>query len=178
MFTFLPKPYKSEVLKEHRMRVALVFLGLLIAVMILGAVLTLPTFLATFSQRSSMTRELARVQNELSVEKGVEIGAEVKAIKARLSVLSAKASRKPVIIVLEELLAQPRPGLSITGISMRREGDKGIIAVQGTADTREHLVAFSKGLQGEPAFSKVDLPVSSLAKGKDISFTIRIESTF
>jgi hypothetical protein len=178
MFTFLPKPYKSEVLREHRMRVVIVCLGLVIVAMFSGAVLTLPTFVATRSEVRSMEQDKVRIQADAGSEKGAQVTAEVRSVKARLAILSAKAVRKPVVSVLEKVLAQPRPGVSIIGISMRREADKGFIVLRGVADTRADLVAFSNGLQGEPSFSKVDLPVSSLAKGTDIAFTIRIESSF
>jgi hypothetical protein len=178
MFTFLPQPYKSEVLREHHRRVVIVCLGLVIVAMLSGAILTTPTFVATNSQRKSMADDKARLQAEAGSEKGAEVTAEVRTIKARLAILSAKSARKPIVSVFEKVLAQPRPGISIIGLSLSRGAEKGGIIVQGVAETRADLVAFSKGLQGEPSFSRVDLPVSSLAKGTDISFTIRIESAF
>jgi hypothetical protein len=178
MFTFLPKPYKSEVLREHRVRVVIVCLGLFIVAMLSGAILSIPTFIATRSQRNSVEQDKARLQAEVSSEKGEQVASEVRAIKAKLAILTAKSVRKPVVSVLERVLVLPRPGISIVGISLHRDAEKGIIVLQGSADTRADLVAFSKGLQGEPSFSRVDLPVSALAKGKDISFTIRMESAF
>jgi hypothetical protein len=160
------------------MRVVIVCLGLVIAAMLSGAILTVPTFVATNSQRQSMAEDKARVQAGIGSERDAQVTAEVRAIKAQLAILSARAESKTVVSVLERVLAQPRSGISITGLSLRRDAEKGTIVVQGVANTRSDLVAFSKGLQGEPSFSRVDLPVSSLAKGTDISFTIRIESAF
>lgn len=178
MFTFLPQPYKSEVLREHRTRVVIVCLGLVIVAMLSGAILSIPAFIATHAQRKSVEEDKVRLQAEASSEKGGQVTAEVRAIKAKLAILTAKSVRKPVVSVLERVLALPRPGISIVDISLHRDEEKGIVVLQGSADTRADLVAFSKGLQGEPSFSRVDLPVSALAKGKDISFTIRIESAF
>lgn len=178
MFTFLPQPYKSEVLREHRMRLTIVCLGLFIVAMLSGVILSMPTFISTRSQRSSMEQDKVRLLAELSSERGEEIAVEVSAIKAKLAILSAKSARRPMMSVFEKILSQPRRGISIVGISLRRDEEKGVIVLQGFADTRADLVAFSKALQADPTFPRVDLPVSALAKGTDISFTIRMESAF
>ncbi|MFA6158550.1 MAG: PilN domain-containing protein [Candidatus Paceibacterota bacterium] len=178
MFTFLPKDYRSEVLREHRTRLVIVCLGMLAAALLLGAILAFPTYLAVSFQKSSMIAEQARSQKELDSRKGDDVTLETKRIKAKLAVLSLEAKHRPVVATLERILAQPRIGVSLAGITLHRDADKGVITLQGEAKTRESLVAFSKSLQGEPSFSRVDLPVSSLAKSENIAFTIRIESNF
>ncbi len=48
------------------------------------------------------------------------------------------------------------------------------ITVRGTARDRESLIEFEKKLESQKSFSSVDLPISNLAKEKDIDFTIGI----
>jgi uncharacterized phage-associated protein len=48
------------------------------------------------------------------------------------------------------------------------------VIVQGKSATREALLDFQKSLEGDQLFSQVELPLSDLAKSKNISFGIRI----
>jgi hypothetical protein len=44
----------------------------------------------------------------------------------------------------------------------------------GTADTRAHLSAFKNALEAHTLFKVASLPLSNLAKDKDIDFSITI----
>jgi hypothetical protein len=52
------------------------------------------------------------------------------------------------------------------------------MAVSGKAVSRDALLSFSKALKSNHRFESVDLPVSNLAKSKDIEFSISIKGTF
>jgi hypothetical protein len=46
------------------------------------------------------------------------------------------------------------------------------VNITGVATSRDVLLGFQKALAKDPHFSKVDLPISDLAKTKDIRFNI------
>jgi hypothetical protein len=48
------------------------------------------------------------------------------------------------------------------------------VVLQGKALTREGLIAFKKNLEQDKRFSGVELPISDLAKSKDIPFALRL----
>jgi len=56
----------------------------------------------------------------------------------------------------------------------RNEGVVDAIRVAGNAPSRSALVDFRDGLEAHDSFSAVELPLSNLAKDKDISFNIVI----
>jgi hypothetical protein len=46
--------------------------------------------------------------------------------------------------------------------------------LKGMARTRDTLVAFGDALRSSPLFSRVDVPIGSLAKSTDITFTLSL----
>lgn len=66
-------------------------------------------------------------------------------------------------------------GVTITSISMERPTSTiRQIIVSGTAASRLSLAAYRDALQADPAFTSAALPLSNLAKDKNIPFTITV----
>jgi len=55
-----------------------------------------------------------------------------------------------------------------------KESDGTLITISGVAINRDSLVSFSNLLKNSSTFSEVNMPVSSLAKEKNLPFTINI----
>ncbi|HEU5114157.1 MAG TPA: PilN domain-containing protein [Candidatus Paceibacterota bacterium] len=177
MFTFLPNPYKSEVAREYRKRVFTVAFALLALLAFSAAVLSAPSYIILSVKRSaaSLSSEKSVAQDAAS-NAGLET--KIKDIKAKIALLKGISGAKPLVSVLAKTNARLTSGISITGMTFKRDTDPGSIVLSGSAATRDDLVAFSKSLQGEPSFKNVSLPVSALAKSKNIGFTITIDSAF
>ena len=68
-----------------------------------------------------------------------------------------------------------RPGIEIRKIVFGTDGDKvKPITLSGVAADRESLAAFRDSLLGDEAIEKADLPISNLAKDKDINYSITV----
>ena len=176
MLTFLLDEYKDKAAKAYHLRLWSLYLGLFTLVLSIGFALAIPEFAILRSKRSAALLEKAAASSPKDASK--PIASEVKAIKDKVAVIKDISSKQPMAAILERALALRGSGIAITSISLTRGGQPGAIAIGGTASTRDSLVAFSKRLQNEPSFSNASLPVSSLAKNKDIPFSISIDSKF
>lgn len=174
MFTFLPRGYREDTIREYRTRVLTVFVALCIVLVILSIALTMPTFVSLYYQKTVAASEKAQAEALQAQSADSSASAAVARVDARLAAIRQGTSERTVISLFERLLAPSRPGISITALSAARDEKNGTLRVEGVAATRESLVAFSRALQGEPSFASVDLPVSSLAKNRDIQFSISI----
>ncbi|MDP1625445.1 MAG: hypothetical protein Q8L64_06870 [bacterium] len=172
MFTFLPRGYREDTISEYRKRVLTVFVALCIVLAILSIALIMPTFVSLHFQRNQALDEKTRTENIQAGSVDAAAGAEITKLNERLVAVSEGADEKTMIALFERVLINDRSGISITAIGASRKD--GSMSIRGIANTRETLVAFSQSLQGEPSFVSVDLPVSSLAKNRDISFAITI----
>jgi hypothetical protein len=176
MLTFLPEEYKGRILRQYRLRLASIYLLLASGVLLVGCALFVPSYAFLDSKRDAALLEKSALSSAGADATALE--AEVAAIKEKIRVIEDVSAEPSVASILEHVLDKRSTGISITALSLRRTpgGAGSAIVVSGTASTRDLLVAFSKSLQGDLSFTKIDLPVSSLAKSKDIPFSIAITS--
>jgi hypothetical protein len=177
MLTFLLNEYRDKMLREYRLRLSCLYLAFLGVIFLVGGVLSLPQYAALWSQKNGARIEKEAAQKATGQETGAT-SVEVKEIKSKLWAINENKDVEPVLPILETLLSKKVPGIAITTITLARKAAKGGIKVSGVAANREALVTFSKNLQSEPKYANAGLPVSSLAKNKDIPFTISIDSKF
>lgn len=177
MFAFLFGEYRKEALKNYRARLAAVYLGMAASAGLAACALFVPAYVLVAEKRAA-TVESANAAAGAYAAESAAIEAEVRILGEKLGYVKSGAEDVAIVSLLEKLSLSREPGISITAISLRRSMEKGAISVSGTASTREALVAFSRNLQGIPSFTSVNLPVSSLAKARDIVFTISIDSRF
>lgn len=175
MFYFLPEEYKKAAVAEYRQRLTIVGLGLALAFMAIGCVLALPTYAVLQTRKESAVMERDAFVHNLK-EDPEKLRAEIGSINTKIAMVKDTTSTLPVTAILERLLAQRGNGILITNISVKRGGGTGSLSLSGIASSRDALVSFSKRLQGVPSFKDVNLPVNSLARNKDIPFSISIDS--
>lgn len=177
MFTFLFGEYRRKAIRGYRERLFVMYLGIGFATLFAACALFVPAYLLSAAKRDAILVPDASLSEKAKAEsKAIE--GEVRALKEKLSYAKADADNIALSSVLERIGARREPGISITSVALRRGAEKGAISISGKAATRDALVSFSKSLQGEPSFGSVNLPVSSLAKSKDIPFSISIDSKF
>ena len=177
MFTFLPDDYKKDAVKEYRLRLASVCLMLVCIFFVLGATLALPTFTLLRTEKAIAIAERDLILKNLN-ENPETLGKEISALNAKIKFIVETTDTHSMISILERVLTQSGNGISIQSLSLKRATAASTISIGGIASSRDSLVTFSKRLQGEPSFSRADVPVGSFAKNKDIPFNLSITSTF
>lgn len=169
MFTFLPAEFAESVRKEYRARARFVSFGLLSVALALAVAGLLPATTSLWVK----TRAVAPA----STEETAALEARLADIKAKTAALTAAAEERGMLSALEKVLSRKGEGIKVHSVSLRRGSSSGAIVVSGVAATREGLVAFSKDLQGEASFTQVVLPIASLTRARDVSFSITIDTT-
>lgn len=175
MFTFLPPGYRQGVAREYRARLARISLGLGLIAVLIGAILAIPSYAILGSQKDALALEKSALR--ASTEEDKAFAAETAALKEKIRAIDSAGDQTRITTVLDRVLSRRSYGVALNSIVLARDSDRSIV-LSGVALTRDNLVAFSKSLSGEPSFLKVDLPIGSLAKNKDVPFTIVIESKF
>jgi hypothetical protein len=179
MFTFLPKEYRSEVLKEYRKRVFSIAFGFLALLGLAAVILSIPAYVIISAKKTSVT--LTSKSNSVAADEAANALFEtrLKQIQTETAELNKISDKQSILSVIDLVNRRVVPGIRLTGMTFgRTESGVGAINLAGMADTRDALVSFSKSLKGEPTFLNISLPVSALAKGKDIVFSITIDSKF
>lgn len=175
MTTFLPDEYKKIALKEYRFRLMVLVLILTTLFFITGAIFTIPTYALLKARNTAINTEYKTLLKNLK-ENPEAITKEVNSLNESIDLIESNLTGRLTTEILERVLVKKIDNMSITAITIKKNKEVDTVSINGKALTRDVLVSFSKNLEGEPSFSNIKLPVGSLAKNKDISFTISLES--
>jgi len=76
--------------------------------------------------------------------------------------------------VIRAVLLKKMDSIKINHIAYEEVAGVRKISVYGTAPSRDELLLFRKNLEEDPAFKKVDLPISNFVKGSNIQFFLTL----
>lgn len=173
MINLIPNQAKKSVTLEYWLRVATSWFVLWAVALIIGICVLVPTYVLINIQ-VSVYEESARaaedsVANYGSVSKDLITASK----QARVIVDdSNKTSIHDYVNLFEGLTGN---GITLSEVSLNRSAE-GIapVSVAGKAVDRESLAAFRDRLLNEASIASVDLPISNLAKDKDIQFNLTV----
>jgi hypothetical protein len=173
MINLVPAVVRKVIIKEYWVRVLSVFLLLSVLLSVLCILFALPVYVLISAQvdayGASASAAAVRVA-EFDISTGVLTKANVHAQK--IIEQKAAAEFSGVLTQLEELAGGE---VVLRGYEFtRKDGVLSPAVVVGSAATRQALADFHAALKAEPTIEKVDLPISNLAKEKDIEFTMTV----
>lgn len=174
MFKLLTEEGRQKVRHEYVMRRTAVMLIATIFVLIVIIIGLLPSYLLS-NVRHNETLEWVSIINRLESlqENEGELKAWLSETNRRLKVLSPKLDVDRPSIFIEHILEQRVNSVSIENFSWVKVGDKATFLITGVASSRQSLVTFEEGLSSSGHFSEVVLPISDLAKDRDVDFQIK-----
>src|SRR3989344_3730340 len=156
MFNLLPKNLKEKIKTEYKLRKITVILIFIICLQLSFLIFLTPSWLISFYKEKEVTSQSEEIKKHLSDSSLSEVIVTIRGINTNLS-------KKTSSIKIDELAY-------ILGQENTAE-----IIIGGTSLTREALVSFVKALEDSKSFNKVNLPISNLAKDKNISFSISLQ---
>lgn len=178
MFTFLPYEERQAVAKEYKKRLLLIYVAIVMFAGVAWIASLVPSYVLVTVRRDETLAQKASPAAVSSADASALVEKEIALAKEKLSVLRPIISQQPMSFVLAKLFSRISQGISLSSISVGRAGANGTISISGIATTRDTLVSFSKTLEGEAFFKKVELPVSNFTRGKDVPFTMSLTASF
>lgn len=137
----------------------------------------MPAYVTSYTERVQTLEKIKYTQNKGVTTETKEIEAHVKAIidvTNRFSEGVTRLSSRHSIDIVHTSLT---PGIVIHGIDYSYTASSTIdMRVSGVAVTRDALIAYKKSIEQHARVAKVELPVSDLAKSRDVNFILRILS--
>ncbi|TAK57035.1 hypothetical protein EPO17_03075 [Patescibacteria group bacterium] len=176
MYHFLPLAEKKLLRREYRIRFATVVLATLSFLVVLGGAFLLPSWFLADIKEQTVEKRMEIVQNAMAKKQDQQLNLVLENTKRELKLLRTGEDFLPFRGVLEAIIDNKTFGVSLQKFSFGRisvEGDMAVI-VQGVSRDRDALVNFRKNLEREKMFTRVDLPIASLAKGRDAEFNIEL----
>lgn len=177
MFTLITEQQKKSLYRQYRFRLVSLIALLSSALLIVASVLILPSKIMLSLQKDALSSEKKMYEMSASDKNNQEIIESISKIKAM--VLLANPKDTELSFQIKKIVDQKPASLSINNISYTRgQGSPSSITFQGVSKTRSNLIDFFRNLQKDSDFKNSNLPVSSLAKDVDVSYTINLQGDF
>lgn len=184
MIDLLPALKKNAIREEYRLRVFVVSLAVSSLVLILTISAVLPTYFFTLSRYGAFLAESQSDETQSRISQMKEMETTVRETNKKIDLLKNGTLTPRVKDVFLAILESKTEGIAITGFSYdiggvvskkgKEESSPSNISIQGRSSDRATLLAFKDALSQRTRFSTVDLPVSSLVKDTNLSFSINI----
>ncbi|MEK7635118.1 MAG: PilN domain-containing protein [Patescibacteria group bacterium] len=174
----LPDTEKEGLKKGLKLR-SLILGALVISISFLaGLIMLVPSYFLTLANISNTKSEnySSVLKEEVSVKQVVDLPEE---INYKMNFLQSYNENVSVADSISQIIKYLPAGVKLNSVSFEKnqvykEKTGIIILVSGIAFDRDSLVNFSTSLKESKLFSEVNVPVSSLTKGKDLPFSMNI----
>ncbi len=173
MINLIPAEAKKHLLKEYWTRSVTVWFFLWAFAMVLGAALLAPSYVLLNLQINAYGASAQKADeknaNFEAVAKDLKNSSEIAAM------MSERLKRPSMTEYLTLLRGFESSDVSVSRISLDRDSDiVSEITVSGTADSRQALADYRNRMLDSELIDSVDLPISNLAKDKQIPFELTI----
>lgn len=172
----LPPERSSAIARGYRYRLAVVALIFVGSLMIVAAILLVPTYVFLVGSARVKEVQLAHVKSTLSASDEAALSARLTALSNDAKSLIALSGKPAVSKIMSSILAVPRPGISLSNFTYAPAVGKNsaTLALSGVATTRDSLRNYQLALESAPFVSAANVPVSAYAKDTNISFVITV----
>ncbi len=165
-------PEAARIVKiEYRTRVATVWLYLVSAAVVVVMLLLVPVYVLIESQTRAYAG--AYVEAEGQSDQFSSIGATITESNTFAGALLAHERSVPISGYVSAVDGAVGAGIELSRFDFQDEESP--ITIGGTADSRRELAAFKEALEATGHFTRVELPIASLASERDIDFTMQLE---
>ncbi|MCR4274668.1 MAG: PilN domain-containing protein [Candidatus Campbellbacteria bacterium] len=174
MVNLLPIKNQHIVAWERRGRALLVVLIFAICSLILLIFFLAPSLILARSAVGGFTDQLVATKTLVDLQRR-QSGTEVLTdIQTRSDLLKDVLSQRSLTSILQEVMPRIPNGVSLQQITYSTQKKEISVTLKGIAQTRNALTSLGDSLRSSPLFSRVDIPVSSLARSVDIDFTVTL----
>lgn len=173
MINLIPPQAKKGVVKEYWTRVVSVWFYTWSAGLLGGVLIMVPAYVLISSQVSVYEASAKTASEKVASFEDVSKGLAASSQQAGKLVTSFRQSL--ISERIKSLRLLEKPGITISEFTVGRVDEVyEPIQVTGTARDRQALAAFRNRLLAEPNVASVDLPISNLAKDRDIQFSLTV----
>jgi len=172
MFNLLPKEQRKEIYTEYRFRMFILIFIFLIVTGIVAVFLLVPALFLSNSEYNELLKNLDELKKETpELENYQNLQVMVEKTNNKLKVLQSGKEQTPLLI-WGKVTADKPAGVKIDSFSYSKNNEKTAVVISGKSSVRESLISFAKKLEAQETFENVNLPVSDLARERNLDFSI------
>lgn len=174
MINLIPPTAKKEIIVEYWIRVVSVWLVLWAFALFAAVAISLPPYVLISSQVKEHEASAVEASQKVADYQNVSAALIEASQQAKIVIDEEKLPRfSEYVLMLQELQGE---GIEINTVSLKRESTGIVpIVVGGIAADRQALTSFRDRLLADDAVADVELPISNLARDKEIVFNLKVK---
>lgn len=176
-YTLLPEGEIRLLRKEYRFRLFVVALFFISISILIGVTSLIPSYIISRTEQNRILLEVNEMKKERE-SKGInQIDKDFSSTQSIINRMASMGSPTSFSDSVERIGAYRVNGISIHSFDMSYSLNNSTttnVVIQGKAISREALVSFKKKLESDASFKNINLPISDLAKSKNIEFSLRM----
>lgn len=173
MINLIPPSAKKSITREYWLRVISVwFVGMTVA-LLAGIVIMVPAYVLIGLQVSASENSSREASQKIAGYESVSKDLDYANQQARAIIDNFRFLPMSDYVHMVRAHENAEVVVSEVRVNRAKEGF-GPVSVVGEASNRQALATFRDRLLAEPEVESVDLPISNLAKDKDIQFTLSV----
>ncbi len=167
---------KKRILKEYRIRLAIVSLLTTSLLLTISIILLVPSYILSSRKHSTVFKQLSLEKKKITtLAEGKDPIKITKDINNKLDILKKANTTLPdPYYVIVTIIKHKPKGIFIKSILYDKNENEEKITISGISENRETLLIFLRSMESESRFFGVELPISSFVKGENINFSMRI----
>lgn len=173
MINLIPPSAKKSITLEYWLRVISMWSVIWSIALLLGISIMIPAYVLITLQVSAFSESAASASQKLATLKDVSKELEQASEGARVLIDGMRFVKVSDYEALFRDLENDDVRLTQIGIDRTKDG-LAPARLAGQAASRQALASFRDALLAQPEVASVDLPISNLAKDKDIQFSLTV----
>lgn len=171
---------KKSIKREYIVRVVTVAVMFLFFTMVFAVAGILPAYFQVTVDLKIKQDDLEQLAVESEREGDDTVALALAKTDTILGFLSPEEKTDRVLsteVVRSALVARPS-GVQVTTLSFDSSENGRVLTILGVAGTRGALIEYSRSLEEQPSFLRVNIPAEDLAETENIEFRITVEGDF
>jgi hypothetical protein len=175
MFNVLPDILKKEIKTDYQLHKWFVIVVAIFFLQVTFLISFLPSWVNSYSKEKELTDQVSSMSKSSSYQNADAASSVIESTNAKLKIISTNLGYPKITPLIKSILTNKAQGILISEIIYASSNaTSAVISFGGVSNSRESLIKYADTLEQSKTFKKVDLPISNLAKNKDIDFSINL----
>ncbi|MFC1802019.1 hypothetical protein ACFLY7_01080 [Patescibacteria group bacterium] len=171
----LPNKQKKKIFKIYIMRLAIVFMGGVLSLIILATIFLIPSYFLVHIKEQAVIRGEDIFNQSISLRKDSDLMLTLRDEREKIDNLKDVGSEGKITKTLQLILSKKSDKVKIDTFLSEDRGEVNKVVLKGVAERRSNLIDLISVLREQENFTNVDLPISDLVKEVDVDFSISID---
>jgi len=176
MYKLLPDEEKVLIKSEYKLRRLVILASFFIGILLITIVALFPSYLITITKEKDAKQRMSMLNKALTQNQGTDFGSWLKILNTKIKLFASNQDADKPYEGFIKIISLKSGGIVINEISFNKgAADKDQYEVGGTATDRRSLINFQNNLNKSSDFQNANVPISDLAKDKNIDFRMNLD---